>query len=372
MNRPERIVIDDARARPVRPRGARGPADGRWYWRVDVGRKTVWTGWGTRDEVRRRVSALIATDALEKPQQDRPVRIVTVRDLMEHWLPQFRKRGKAERTVVSYKGAAKRIVRSSLGIMHVRRLTPVTAPAALQGWVDEARLQYADMTVALDHQVLRTAWRWGMTIGVAEFMLPEAPIGVVRPKRSKYTPSRSEVRTMIAELERSAPSWAARLMKVQVATGARIGELADLRWENVHTARSQITVDGKTGARTVELPPHLTDMLLEARVPRDFIFGVRPSSARGVWKYLRRACDAVEVPRWTTHALRRLAVDRLARAGVDPATAAKILGHSVTVMYRMYRQVTEEDERRAMAAARLWDLGSEDNVIELSGRGESR
>ena len=71
---------------------------------------------------------------------------------------------------------------------------------------------------------------------------------------------------------------------------------------------------------------------------------------------LRQACAAAGVPRFTPYGLRRAAVDAMARAGVDPATAASITGHSVSVMLTAYRTVSEDDRRRAVAAAGLGRL----------------
>lgn len=48
-----------------------------------------------------------------------------------------------------------------------------------------------------------------------------------------------------------------------------------------------------------------------------------------------------------------MVVDRMLRAGVDPATAASLTGHSVVVMSRFYRQVTEADREAAVARAAL-------------------
>ena len=46
----------------------------------------------------------------------------------------------------------------------------------------------------------------------------------------------------------------------------------------------------------------------------------------------------------------------MARAGLDPATAASITGHLVSVMLTAYRTVSEDDRRRAVAAAGLGRL----------------
>lgn len=66
-----------------------------------------------------------------------------------------------------------------------------------------------------------------------------------------------------------------------------------------------------------------------------------------------RACATNELRRFTPHALRRFTVDELARAGVDIGTACAITGHSLAVMLKHYRQVSRDDKRRALAAARL-------------------
>ena len=57
--KPAKLKLDPVTAYP-----RRGPREGRWYWqavRREGGKQiTVWTGWGTRDEVRRTLAALVA------------------------------------------------------------------------------------------------------------------------------------------------------------------------------------------------------------------------------------------------------------------------------------------------------------------------
>lgn len=88
------------------------------------------------------------------------------------------------------------------------------------------------------------------------------------------------------------------------------------------------------------------------------------SASQVVRDRLRRACKAADVPVFTPHGLRRLVVDRMARGGVDVATAASLTGHSVEVMLRYYRQVSDEDRRRAVVAAGLGHFPSRGEVIE--------
>ena len=48
-----------------------------------------------------------------------------------------------------------------------------------------------------------------------------------------------------------------------------------------------------------------------------------------------------------------MVVGRLLRARVDPATAASLTCHSIEVMLKHYREVTDEDPRRAAEHAML-------------------
>jgi integrase len=77
---------------------------------------------------------------------------------------------------------------------------------------------------------------------------------------------------------------------------------------------------------------------------------------------LHAAQEAAGTPRWTWHALRRLAVDIMARRGIDIATAAAITGHTPTVMLEHYRRVSAADLRRAAA-----ELGGQ--VLPFNPRG---
>ena len=60
------------------------------------------------------------------------------------------------------------------------------------------------------------------------------------------------------------------------------------------------------------------------------------------------------VPKFTPHGLRRMAVDRMARAGVEPSVAASITGHDPNVMLQHYRAVSDDDLRLVAQRA---DLG---------------
>jgi hypothetical protein len=79
---------------------------------------------------------------------------------------------------------------------------------------------------------------------------------------------------------------------------------------------------------------------------------------------LKRACTAAGVKPFTPHGFRRMVVDRMIRGGIDPATAASLTGHSVEVMLRCYRKVTDDDRRQAVLKAGLGHFPLPGQVIE--------
>ena len=145
-------------------------------------------------------------------------------------------------------------------------------------------------------------------------------------------------------------------------TGARVSEIADLRRCDIEVdgRRVHVRLTGKTGTRRFLLPEPIAETTrLRAGSQETSAFPrlntPRDQALRG---RLARACKRAGVRAFTPHGLRRMVVDRMLRAGVDPATAASLTGHSVVVMLRFYRQVTEADREAAVAKAALGMLGT--------------
>jgi integrase len=114
-----------------------------------------------------------------------------------------------------------------------------------------------------------------------------------------------------------------------------------------------LRLTGKTGTRRFPLPDPIAEtMRLRAGSEETSAFpslgNPRDQARRG---RLARACKRAGVRAFTPHGLRRMVVNRMLRAGVDPATSASLTGHSVVVMLRFYRQVTQADREAAVAKA---------------------
>ena len=338
----------------------RGPnAEGRWYWRArDADRATVWTGWATRDEAAREGASILARPKPNPAQRG----VKTVGALLTAWLAvQDARLDVKPTTRASAHQRAARLRRhlNETPIAAVRRDT-------LEALVS-ARLAAGDgiRTVRGDLVSLRHAWRVGMERGLIPVgALPNLPLRI-NEKSYVYnhrTPTPKEVARVVAKL----PPESALMVQFLAATGARVGELISLRRDQIDVKKGVIRLDGKTGPRDFPLTEGLL-RLVAGRLDGTHTPLIVPTvdhPQQRLRYVLTRACDALGVPVFTPHGLRRMAVDRMARAGVEPAVAASITGHDPVVMLKHYRVVTDDDLRHA---AQLADLG---RVIRLTARVE--
>lgn len=359
--RPKPLAVD-----PIKARVIRGPnAEGRWYWQAvvyrDAGERTVWTGWATRDEAARELAAISAVGDFAGDRRPDPT-VETIGDVLETWLGAQEARADiVAGTLKNYTIRAKSL-HSGIGAVRPDRLDVVT----LERYRD-ARLHSggAPATVAKELKILRFAWRWGRELGYCPAReLPRVAIRV-HPVRTRQTPTRADVLGVLDHLE----GWPYLAVRLLFATGARVGEIAVLRWEAVDLARATIMLRGKTGARAFPLSPDVAALLRPlAGAPADLVLGVTPSMVRGHLgtRHLAAACERAGVPRFSPHGLRRAAVDALLRAGVDVGTAASLMGHTPAVMLSAYRQATDEDRRQAITSAALGAVPGGGKVIAFT------
>lgn len=345
--RPKPVEVGEIRARVVRPRGKTGPQDGRWYWRAEIGRRMVWRGWATRSELPR----ILAEVLLEGPMGNRDLELAevrTVRDLLDVWLGEVvLPRGDTkQRTKDAVRVSARRVA-AGLGDVRLDRLSRL----ALDQWVAQRqRAEDSSLTIRLDLSNLRRAWVWGQQVGACprhDLALPRVRAVNARVKR---TPTRAEVDRLAEHFNERGPQWVAVILRVQSALGCRIGELTHLTWDRVDLDAGRVVLEGKTGRRAILLTPEIVDVL--ERLPREheLVLGRSIETTRLVGRFIRPACAELGIEPFTSHGLRRLAVDTLIRSGVKVDVAAAWLGHSPAVMLRDYRQVTEVDLEAAARA----------------------
>lgn len=352
-------------------RAHRGLRDGRRYWQVmwheggDSHSVQGASGWYTRAEVARAMAERVAAGDYGGSRPDG-----TVDGLLDAWLGHCAQTATNRRTLRNQANSADRLL-PHLGAVRVDRLTTEIVADAARA----LSATYADSTVDLTMIHLGAAWRWGRSAGLT----PDHPLTLPKPKPkakrvrayNRYTPTGAEVAATIDELP---DDWRRLVVELLWATGARIGEVSKVGWDAFDLGERPallVGVRSKTGARRVPLNGSITALLraTKARTSEHrYWHGHDRPAHHTLHQALSRACDAAEVPRWTPHGLRRLALTDMCLAGVPVHVAAAIAGNSGKMVLEVYAQVRAENAVDAVAVTGRGTPGGP-NVIPMRGQG---
>ena len=378
-SRPARISLGDVAVFVVR--GPHKGDDALWYWRARGPRKVeLGARWATERQAATWAAELLL-GAQGRPVAEPEPGCELVVDLLGMYLyRQLHERSDIEEnTRASSSTTVKRLSRKDRGLRTVRveRLDR----GAVDVYVRSARAQgQAESTTALDLRVLRAAWAWGRSEGLTPDRVLEVPKLKGGQAKPRYTPSPAQIREVLDHLD--GPERVA--LALQAELGARIGEvlsirLGDLEWpEGWAPVRvvGEDSPDGwvtlsrhegarKTGkARRVPLSVEAFALLQglgygPKDAPEEQAFpGSLASVRHRVNKRLVDAVKACGQPPWTSHALRRATVRRLLRGGHDAGVAARLLGHSTSIMLDVYDQPQDSDLSAAARAVRLTLTGA--------------
>ena len=359
--RPRPVEIGQVRASTMKRWRER---DGQieWYWRArrKGERDDVWTGWSTREVVQQRIAELVADGIPMKESKHAPPDVRTFGDLMDHWAERQAERlDLSPKTIDHYQKCARHIV-AWLREVECRRMDRLTVERFRDSRIREGASR---RLVLQELRILNMAWRWGQECGlVSARVLPRVTITIDGYVLNHHTPPPSDLPLVLEHLTGDT-QIAVHLLGV---TGARVSEVCDLCHRHFDSDKGEVTLDGKTGPRIFPLPPHVVALLADRQgEPDDCLLDLgKRNRDQNVRSKLRRACKAADVKRFTPQGLRRMVVDRMARSGVDVATAASLTGHSPEVMLRHYRKVSDEDRRRAVAKARLGHFPEQGALIQ--------
>jgi integrase len=137
-------------------------------------------------------------------------------------------------------------------------------------------------------------------------------------------------------------------------TGARLGELKSLCWDQVDLAANRITLNpGTTKNREGRSLPVYGEMIEWLRVEKDirdaqspdcpFVFRRGGKPVRNFRKAWVEACGRAGVPGLLFHDLRRAAVRNMVRAGIPEKIAMQISGHKTRSVFDRYNIVSDRD-----------------------------
>lgn len=193
--------------------------------------------------------------------------------------------------------------------------------------------------------LLRAAVRTARAHGMAT-----RPIEQVFPKlRSAYEPRRrwlepEEYDRLLDELREDRKLWLA----CAVYTGARLGELQRLGWEDIDWARGHMAIRGtkpRLRIRFVPLHPALRAVLEPVRAEAGKVLEPWAKLHRD----LRAACKRAGVRPVSPNDLRRTFASWLLQQGASSFTVARLLGHtSETMINRVYGHLSDQALRTAV------------------------
>jgi integrase len=347
--RPAAVPLADLRAR-----AKRGPKGDRWYWHVERKIDGKWMPigvalWADRNELDRAMARIVSSPS--SPGTQMRARCETVKELLGMWRAYFETTDVALPTIESMRYVLARVTKL-LGDVSLEAL-PL---GALEDFKNRRmRSGTPSSTIRLELRYIKMAWIWGQQrrLVTVPLTLPHVTSEEKRKHptraRKKHTPTVGDVAAVIRLLEERRPRHAAAL-HVQLATGARIGEVGALEWEAI--ADGWVELDGKTGPRKVPLAKEAYDRLLalepdEAKRKGRIFTDATYSALRSD---LDRWCELAGVKAFTSHGVRRLVVDEMRRAGVRAEVAAAVTGHHPAVMLTYYASKGTLDERTAAVA----------------------
>jgi integrase len=185
-------------------------------------------------------------------------------------------------------------------------------------------------------------WQWCADNPVRKVSKSKEPRGRVRFLAD------DERERLLAACQTSRNKHLYAITVLALATGARRGELLNLRWSDVDVKRGTLTFhQTKNGERrAVPLTGYALDVLTQhakrRRLDTPFVFpdstGTRPVGIREAFEW---AVKRAEITNFRFHDCRHCAASYLAMNGASLAEIAEILGHKTLAMVKRYAHLSE-------------------------------
>lgn len=282
----------------------------------------------------------------------------TVRDLLRAWLYDMEQRAPGGSR---HKGDPISPLTLRNAETGAKRLVAVCGPLRLRTWRtgdvlrarDTLAERYAARTVRLDIKLLKQAAAWGahrdVEMGSVDWAAVKVSVRDGEYEINHHTPTHADVECVYAGLRRCGLKLG---LYVGWKTGARIGEITDLRWGDFFADADGhwVRLNGKTGERVFPLQASDLEVIRSFRpaVARDGARLFNTHFRKNGSAQLQLSCERREITPFTFHGLRRLMTDTMQRNGVEVGVYARLMGHSIEEALRVYRKPTAVDLQRVL------------------------
>ena len=360
--------------------GARCRGDGVAYllrYRLGSGRgapiRTVTIGrhgspWnpGTARAEARRILAAVATGGDPAGDRQAALEAPTVADAVARFLAEHAEAKRKPSTAREYRRLLEAHVLPALGKRPVGEVTRAEI-ARLHHALRKAPYQ-ANRVLAVVSKLFSLTELWGWRPDGSN---PCRRIERYREAKREAMLSGDELARLGAALEAAECSpWAKAAVRLLLFTGARLGEVLGLRWDQVDFERGEARLsDSKTGAKTLQIPPAALAVLAE--LPRlegnpHVIAGQRAGAGlvnlSKPWRAIRAAAG---LPTLRIHDLRHAFASIGAGAGMGLPIIGRLLGHTQAATTARYAHV-QSDPAKAAAAA----IAGQIEAAMRGGKGE--
>jgi integrase len=164
-----------------------------------------------------------------------------------------------------------------------------------------------------------------------------------------------------AALLAALPAQARRIATIALRTGARIGEVLGLTWEEVTDTDLTFRHTKNGSARSLPLSEDVRAVLAEVKKRGPYVFMTRKGKGRkeaptrytanGFRHTFRRAVERLGLPGTVTpHTMRHTALSKMVAAGHDPFTVMELSGHRSTRMLQRYTHPQRAHRVAALAS----------------------
>jgi integrase len=226
----------------------------------------------------------------------------------------------------------------------------------VEKWKRDREKQVQKSTVNRELTVLKHMLKMGVKWGL---MASNPAAGVspypVQEGRFRYL-AEEEIPTLLEACEKQVTSpWLYPLVVLALNTGARQGELAELRFEDLDLGRNLIYF-GRTKNRKLKTVPmnqavrEVVDWLSNHRYG-EYLFmwpwGERVGRTT-IYDAFKAVCRAAGIEKFRFHDLRHTAASYLVMEGVDLPTVKEILGHREIEMTLRYSHLAPAHKAKAM------------------------
>jgi integrase len=241
--------------------------------------------------------------------------------------------------------------------------------ASGHGWKEEAKKTISASRFNNTVDTLRKVLEIGIRNGII-LSNPAKAIGKVSARQKQMRiPSRDRFAAIVSEIRKAkgaVSQCSADLVEFLAYTGCRIDESRWVMWSDVDRTRKQIFISGHphSGTKNSEgrwipiiqpLEKLLDDLSANPRYPRSakrreagYLLAVRECQ-----KAIDRACQRLQIHRFSHHDLRHLFATRCIESGVDIPTLSRWLGHRDGGALAMRTYGHLRDEHSQMMAAKV-------------------